>query len=222
MNIRLSAPFRLILAALLVLSLQACATRGTEIGTSAPSDASNAAWQAYQGYASARASDHDPYRLSGSLRYGSQGDTRRVETLLWSNGYLPIRLDVMAGIGALVARIQETQDSFTAYAPNENKAIVHKGPQRVQLNFGRPVPFSLRDFSSLMRGRFHEVFGAAEGSAPAPCPTATSPSRSPAASCRGCWNCGPTACPSAGRRKRGGSWISPMTTATRLCPTSSS
>lgn len=111
----------------------------------------------------ARASDHDPYRLSGSLRYGSQGDTRRVETLLWSNGYLPIRLDVMAGIGALVARIQETQDSFTAYAPNENKAIVHKGPQRVQLNFGRPVPFSLRDFSSLMRGRFHEVFGAAEG-----------------------------------------------------------
>ena len=142
MNIRLSAPFRLILAALLVLSLQACATRGTEIGTSAPSDASNAAWQAYQGYASARASDHDPYRLSGSLRYGSQGDTRRVETLLWSNGYLPIRLDVMAGIGALVARIQETQDSFTAYAPNENKAIVHKGPQRVQLNFGRPVPFS--------------------------------------------------------------------------------
>ena len=86
-----------------------------------------------------------------------------METLLWSNGYLPIRLDVMAGIGVLVARIQETQDSFTAYAPNENKAIVHKGPQRVQLNFGRPVPFSLRDFSSLMRGRFHEVFGAAEG-----------------------------------------------------------
>ena len=163
MNIRLSAPFRLILAALLVLSLQACATRGTEIGTSAPSDASNAAWQAYQGYASARASDHDPYRLSGSLRYGSQGDTRRVETLLWSNGYLPIRLDVMAGIGALVARIQETQDSFTAYAPNENKAIVHKGPRRVQLNFGRPVPFSLRDFSSLMLGLFQAVFGAAEG-----------------------------------------------------------
>ena len=46
MNIRLSGPFRLILAALLVLSLQACATRGPEIGTSAPSGASNAAWQA--------------------------------------------------------------------------------------------------------------------------------------------------------------------------------
>ena len=155
MNIRLSVPFRLMLAALFALSLQACATRGPEIGAPAPSDASSAAWQAYQSYASARASDHGPYRLGGSLRYGSQGDTRRVETLLWSNGYLPIRLDVMAGIGALVARIQETQDSFTAYAPNENKAIVHKGPQRVQLNFGRPVPFSLRDFSSLMRGRFH-------------------------------------------------------------------
>lgn len=50
-----------------------------------------------------------------------------------------------------------------AYVPNENKAIVHKGPQRVQLNFDRPVPFSLRDLSSLMHGHFHEVFGAAEG-----------------------------------------------------------
>ena len=60
MNIRLSAPFRLILAALLVLSLQACATRGTEIGTSAPSVASIASWHALQGYAWARSSDHDP------------------------------------------------------------------------------------------------------------------------------------------------------------------
>ena len=123
MNIRLSAPFRLILAALLVLSLQACATRGTEIGTSAPSDASNAAWQAYQGYASARASDHDPYRLSGSLRYGSQGDTRRVETLLWSNGYLPIRLDVMAGIGALVADVRPGNPA--RFGPQHPQAQIH-------------------------------------------------------------------------------------------------
>lgn len=163
MNIRLSAPFRLILAALLVLSAPGLRHARHGDRTSAPSDASNAAWQAYQGYASARASDHDPYRLSGSLRYGSQG--RHAPR---GNPALEQRLSAHTPrrhgrIGALVARIQETQDSFTAYAPNENKAIVHKGPQRVQLNFGRPVPFSLRDFSSLMRGRFHEVFGAAEG-----------------------------------------------------------
>ena len=160
MNIRLSVPFRLTLLALLALTLQACATRGIEQG--AP-NASDATWKAYQSYASARGSEHDPYRLSGSLRFGTQGDTRRVTLLLWSNGYLPIRLDVMAGVGAIAARIQETQDSFTAYSPNENKAIVHTGPQRVQLNFGKPVPFALRDFSALMRGRFHEVFGMAEG-----------------------------------------------------------
>ena len=43
MNIRLSVPFRLMLAALFALSLQACATRGPEIGAPAPSDASSAA-----------------------------------------------------------------------------------------------------------------------------------------------------------------------------------
>lgn len=160
MNIRLSVPFRLTLLALLALTLQACATRGVEQGAPGASDAT---WKAYQSYASARGSEHDPYRLSGSLRFGTQGDTRRVTLLLWSNGYLPIRLDVMAGVGAIAARIQETQDSFTAYSPNENKAIVHSGPQRVQLNFGKPVPFALRDFSALMRGRFHEVFGMAQG-----------------------------------------------------------
>lgn len=161
MNIRIPAPFRLILLALCILSLQACATRTSGVGQ--PAGSSDATWQAFEAYASARGSEHGPYRLNASLRHGTQGDTRRVTILLWSNGYLPIRLDVMAGVGALVARVQETSEGFTAYAPNENKALVHKGTQRVQLNFGRPVPFALRDFSALMRGRFHEVFGAAEG-----------------------------------------------------------
>lgn len=179
MNIRLSAPFRLILAALLVLSLQACATRGTEIGTSAPSDASNAAWQAYQGYASARASDHDPYRLSGSLRYGSQGDTRRVETLLWSNGYLPIRLDVMAGIGALVARIQETQDSFTAYAPTRTRPSSTKARSVCSSISAGPCPSPCATSPRSCAAVSTKSSARPRGSTPAPCPTATSPSRSP-------------------------------------------
>ena len=95
--------------------------------------------------------------------------------LLWSNGYLPIRLDVMAGVGAIAARIQETQDSFTAYSPNENKRHqVFHGAPAMQLNFGKPVPFALRDFSALMRGHFHEVFGMAEGLDPQSPSTATS------------------------------------------------
>lgn len=181
MNIRLSGPFRLILAALLVLSLQACATRGPEIGTSAPSDASNAAWQAYQSYASARTSDHDPYRLSGSLRYGSQGDTRRVETLLLEQSAIcPIASTSWPGIGALVARIQETQDSFTAYAPNENKAIVHQGPAAgcSSISAG-PCPSPCATSPRSCAAVFTKSSARPRGSTPAPCPTATSPSRSP-------------------------------------------
>lgn len=164
----MKTPFslRFLALALLAVTLQACAPRVGDRVRTAPAESADDAWRAYQSYASARESDHDPYRLNASLRYGTPGDTRRVVILLWSNGQLPIRLDVMAGVGALVARIEETRDSFTAYAPNENKALVHRGARRVRLNFGKPVPFALRDFSSLMRGRFHEVFGAAEGRSP--------------------------------------------------------
>lgn len=86
--------------------------------------------------------------------------------LFWSNGTLPIRLDVMAGVNSLAARLLEDQNLFVAYAPGEEKALVHEGRERIQMNFGKPVPLSLRDFSALMRGRFHEVFGPVRGEKP--------------------------------------------------------
>lgn len=153
------------IAGILTLTLSACAPRVVQ-PIAPPGTAS--AWEAYEHYATARENNRAPYRINASLRYGKEGDTRRVVTLLWANDMPPIRLDVMAGLGPLVARIRETDDELVVYAPSENKALVHKGSQRVVLKFGEPVPFTLRDFSALMRGRFRDVFGHGQGITPLP------------------------------------------------------
>lgn len=150
-----------------LLLLGGCASRMmTPHGTPAPAAEAERLWASFTAYNEARAAEQGPYRLKGSLRYGDEGDTRRVSYLLWSNGGLPVRLDVLAGINTVAARLFEAPDEFIAYAPGESKAVTHQGRQRVQLNFGKPVPFALRDFAALMRGRFAEVFGPALGTHP--------------------------------------------------------
>ena len=49
----------------------------------------------------------EPYRLQLSLRFGTEGDTRRVTALFWGNSQRQLRLDVMAGVGTTVAKILE-------------------------------------------------------------------------------------------------------------------
>ena len=162
------------LVLLVALVLAACAPQTSIRPESSVAEPEAAAvWNAFESYSKAREMAYGPYRIRGSLRYGKEGDTRRVSLLFWSNGPLPIRLDVMAGVNSLVARILEAPELFVVYMPGEEKALVHEGNERVQLNFGKPVPFSLRDFSALMHGRFYDIFGSAEGIQPVRTPEGT-------------------------------------------------
>ncbi len=154
-----------------VLLLSACAPQTAIRPESRVAESEAAAvWNAFEGYSRERGMEQGAYRVRGSLRYGKEGDTRRVSLLFWGNGSLPIRLDVMAGVNSLVARLLEAPEAFVVYMPGEEKALVHEGPERIQLNFGKPVPFSLQDFSALMFGRFREIFGSAEGVQPSRTP----------------------------------------------------
>ena len=56
-------------------------------------------WQKFAAVSSADKSE--PYRLQLSLRFGTEGDTRRVTALFWGNSERQLRLDVMAGVGAV-------------------------------------------------------------------------------------------------------------------------
>ena len=113
-------------------------------------------WQAFTALNAGAAA---PYRLQMSLRFGEEGNTRRVTALLWGNGGRELRLDVMAGVGTVVAKILEDGQHFLVYAPLENKAYFHQGATSPLLKVGVPVPFGLARLTALLTGHYAAAFG---------------------------------------------------------------
>jgi outer membrane biogenesis lipoprotein LolB len=101
----------------------------------------------------------EPFRIQMSLRFGTADDTRRVTALFWGNNAQQLRLDIMAGIGASVAKIVESGEHFLVYSPNENKAWFHHGAGKPLLRVGVPIPFDLSHLADLLNGRYASVFG---------------------------------------------------------------
>lgn len=138
---------------LLVLLLCACGQKMTP-----PSEVPEASiaerWQKMQAMG-----DNQPWRLQLSLRFGSEGDTRRVTALLWGNNEDSMRLDVQAGVGATIAKAVSEGDSFLLYSPQENKAYWHEGDNRPLLRIGIPLPFTLAQLADILNGRYGRVFG---------------------------------------------------------------
>ncbi|MBR6468231.1 MAG: hypothetical protein IKT16_08750 [Desulfovibrio sp.] len=142
----------LVLPLLAALFLSACAK------SPVPADP-QAAQRTWEAFVSRQAPAPAPYRDSLSMRFGKEGDTRRVEALVWGNGASAIRLDVLAGVGATVAMIAQDGETFLMYAPMQRKAFFHQGPDSPLFKIGVPLPFDLRRLESLLQGRWQEVFG---------------------------------------------------------------
>lgn len=109
--------------------------------------------QAYDNYS------EKPYRAQLSLRFGTEGDTRRVTAILWGNNDNRLRLDVMAGVGAIIAKVMEDGEHFLIFTPRENKAYFHDGPNSPLLKIGVPLPFTLAQLADLLNARYGAVFG---------------------------------------------------------------
>ncbi len=113
----------------------------------------------WQSYVKSGASKINPFRTQMSLRYGTEGDTRRVTALLWGNNTQEIRLDVNAGIGVNIAKIYENKNIFIVFVPREEVGYYHQGEQKPLFNTGVPVPFNLQQLTQLIEGKFSNVFG---------------------------------------------------------------
>lgn len=100
-----------------------------------------------------------PYRAQFSMRFGGEGDTRRVTGILWGNGEQNLRMDIMAGVGAVIAKIADNGDHFLLFAPRENKAYFHDGANKPLLKIGVPLPFDLGSLAALLNGHYNAVFG---------------------------------------------------------------
>lgn len=138
--------------------------------TPASTEQAAATWQAYEQYSHVTKNHRAPYRITSSLRYDSRGNGHRLVVHMWSNdeaqsdnlGQLsqsPLRLDIIAGIGATVAQVREDAHSFLLYSPQEKKAYYHNGSRKPLFSLGVPVPFSIADLTALMHGRYADVFG---------------------------------------------------------------
>lgn len=145
---------RMFLAALACLVLVACARKPV---VDAPDSQQMARWQQYLSVCDA--AKPAPYSLQMSLRFGSEGDSRRVTALAWGNDTHLVRLDVMAGVGVTVARIMQDDGHFLVLDPRNNKAYFHQGANKPLLRIGVPLPFDLGQLTALLCGQFGNVFG---------------------------------------------------------------
>lgn len=141
---------------ILICLLAACAKK--QVDVSSPTEVESADWQKMIDL-SATASN-SPWKTQFSLRFGTAGDTRRVTGIMWGNNNEDIRMDIMAGIGAIIARIEENGPEFTLFVPQQNKAYTHTGASPL-FRIGVPVPFDLPKFAQLLSGNYTGIFGTA-------------------------------------------------------------
>lgn len=159
---------------LLLLLCSACVTRqpapssGPSSGGKAPAptqsvDKAESLWQRYAVRAAAAEGMNGPFRVAANLRYSANsGESTRVSSLLWGNGKkdspYPLRLDLTAGPGVVVAKIREDEKNFLAFAPDEKTAYTRNGDDKALESLGVPIPMSLGDLALLLTGRSGRLF----------------------------------------------------------------
>ena len=146
--------FTLLLCSGCVTSQKHVAPGGPQVESG---DKAERVWRRYVARATTADALTGPFRISASLRYTEpSGDSTRVSSLFWGNGQkaspYPLRLDLTAGIGTVVAKIREDATSFVAYSPDEKTAYTSDRGDRTLVSFGVPIPFTLGDLSLLLTG----------------------------------------------------------------------
>jgi hypothetical protein len=150
-----------------VAAATGCAPRSARL---AVQDDPAAAWQVFR-----RDSCAPPARpaalIKGSLYYTRVEPTRRTNRTLfsmWGDFHGPMRLDVSAGIGKLLAHIREDGDGLLVYYPEQKTAYAHADPVLGATRLGMPFPFSLGQLALVCAGDFSglapEGFDEAEAS----------------------------------------------------------
>lgn len=135
---------------LLVVACAACAPR-VELPRFEESDASLAAFQSRFVAPGVGASGVD---LRASLLYSTPSRTNRTDVQIFGDYGRPLRLDVRAGFGTMVALMREDAAGLLAYYPDKKAAYAHLDPVIGAQLLGLPFPFSMRDLALVLSGRF--------------------------------------------------------------------
>lgn len=92
--------------------------------------------------------------VRASLLYSTPSKANRTDVQLFGEFDRPLRLDVRAGIGTMLALMREDQSGLLAFYPNDKRAYAHSDPVIGAQLLGLPFPFALRDLALVLSGYF--------------------------------------------------------------------
>ncbi len=92
-----------------------------------------------------------------SLLYSTPQRSNRTEVQLFGDYDRPLRLDVRAGLGSMLALMREDGAGLLAYYPDKKKAYAHQDPVTGAQLLGLPFPFALRDLALVLSGQFRTL-----------------------------------------------------------------
>jgi hypothetical protein len=141
-------------AAVLILAvLSGCATR---IPPGLMLDTPKEAWSAFRQHYCVRP-EGEGVRVRASLYYSRIKPTKRTNRTLislWGDFDGPMRLDVSASIGTLLAHIREDDAGLLVFYPEDRRAYTHQNSVLGATRLGMPFPFSLSDLAHALTGDF--------------------------------------------------------------------
>lgn len=131
-------------------------------------DTPEGAWQSFRTHYCS-APDATGLLVKASLLYTRttpRKRTNRTLVSLWGNFDGPMRLDLKAGMGKLLAHIREDERELLVFYPMDKRAYAHMDPVLGSTRLGMPFPFSLSELARVTVGDFSglvpETFSAAE------------------------------------------------------------
>ncbi len=92
--------------------------------------------------------------VRASLLYSTPTKANRTDVQLFGEFDRPLRLDVRAGIGTMLALMREDQGGLLAFYPGQKRAYAHRDPVVGAQLLGLPFPFALRDLAMVSAGHF--------------------------------------------------------------------
>jgi hypothetical protein len=95
--------------------------------------------------------------VRSTLLYNTPKRSNRTDVQLFGEYALPLRLDVRAGLGTMLALMREDAGGLLAFYPDRQKAYAHSDPVIGAQLLGLPFPFALKDLALVLSGSFSSL-----------------------------------------------------------------
>jgi hypothetical protein len=137
------------------LALCGCSTKPVPLPDLGP-DAAQAVWLKFQ----SRYMDACPARdfsMRASVNYSSKEQHTRVVLSMWGRMDYPIRLDIQAGVGAMLAHWREDEHGWVGYSPARQEAYIHNDVRGGAEIMGLFMPVRLDALARLLSGCWQTI-----------------------------------------------------------------